>query len=140
MDRLDQLAEILHNGWWKYQVDLGIKLGPDKIDDRNEPDSTKWTHPHLTSWSSKATAEKNQDRFEAALILNAWFRGTLTTENLPELIHESWREWLKVVAVPGQQPHPHDKPYAEVHANNGGREHVIQAQRVYVHLEKTYPR
>ena len=140
MDKLDLLAEVLHNGWWKFQLDHGLRLGPDKIDERTVPAAPKaeWMHPHLVNWSGKCTTDKNQDRYEAALILHSWFNENVTEECLAEKIHESWREWLRVV---GSKNHPHNHPYKDAGAHaTDPREHSIQAKRVLEFLKENFPK
>lgn len=140
MDKLDKLAEELHNGWWKFQLSHGLKLGPDKIDERTKPAQPKknWMHPHMSAWSGKCTTDKNQDRYEAAIILHNWFAGNLTKESLAKMIHESWREWMKIT---GNHNHPHDHPFEheKAHAKDP-REHSEQADRVIRFLEFNFPK
>jgi hypothetical protein len=131
MDRVEQIAKAIHDGWWVHQLDRGVQLGP-----RTE---MRTSHPHMLPWSALDDEAKNQDRFMASIILAEWMAGTPIT---CQMIHEAWRVWEKLHA----RKHPHDKPYKEAHAAKkqtyrkkviiDDREHLRQLRRIEVLLEK----
>lgn len=123
MDRLEQIAMALHDGWWDDKQASGWKLGPRS--------TIRKTHPHMVPWSQLAESDKNQDRFIAAAILYRW-RKTGKEAN-PRLIHDLWRWWELACGHPS---HPHDRPYSDVHRHDSG-EHGLQAGRVN-HLLKSF--
>lgn len=116
VDRMEQIAEALHNGWWSHTARLpGMRLGP--RDDGGD------AHPHLAPWSAKDDGGRNQDRFQAAVLLS---RRVATFHDVtPEEIHEAWRLWVDL----HRGEHCHARPYEEVHAGDP-REHGDQAARV----------
>jgi hypothetical protein len=129
MDLLDELAETLHRGWMHYMRARGYTLGPH--------DEEKKTHPHLISWSEKEDKDKNQDRFQAAIILRAWYREDLKLEEIPKVIHESWRDWMKICGQGGVKPY--DRPFEDIHSQDP-MDHGVQAPLVYSFLQKLPPR
>lgn len=125
MDPLSQLAEVLHDGWREHMRQLGYTLG--------SRDEAKMTHPHLIPWATKTEEEKNQDRYQAAVIIRKWYHEGLAEDQIPKLIHDSWRDWMKLTGKSGTKPH--DKPYEEAHAD-GPRDHGTQAPFVWKYLQK----
>lgn len=131
MDRVEQIARAIHDGWWDHMLDNGYQLGPRTGYGKR--------HPHMLPWGSLDDESKNQDRFIASLILSEWMAGTPIT---CQMIHEAWRVWEKLHA----RKHPHDKPYKEAHAskhqtfrrkvNVDPREHQRQFRRIEIILEK----
>ncbi|MFO1004287.1 MAG: RyR domain-containing protein, partial [Planctomycetaceae bacterium] len=64
MDLVEQIAVNLHEGWMQYKKSKGVTYGPER---------TASTHPHMLKWDELPDVEsKNQDRFIAALILDAY--------------------------------------------------------------------
>ena len=86
MDKMEQIANVLHDGWWDYQVKKGRELGPQK-------DSK--THPHMVPWSALDEESRNQDRFIAAAILIDYAGGNLPLDinRVAKVIHEAWVHW-----------------------------------------------
>ena len=126
MDLLESVAAKLHEGWMVYQKSNGREFGPE----RNEK-----THPHMLSWEklSETGCEietLNQDRFQAALILDAYRQKKITRESLPEFIHSSWVTWEELHHVSGKALHKHAYSYRFVHID-GAQEHEVQATLVW---------
>src|ERR1041385_3154040 len=82
MDRVEQIAAALHDGWWEYQLLQKRILGPNR---------TKLTHPHLVPFSALDDEARNQDRFQAAVHLKNWME--TGNEVTPKDIHDAWRLW-----------------------------------------------
>jgi cation transport regulator ChaB len=120
MDKLELVAQALHEGWRSYHVATGRRYGPVR---------SATTHPHLVAWSSLDTESQNQDRFIAALLLRDWAEGRLAPGQLPAAIHDAWTCWEHLQG----NVHPHAGPFAEVHAE-GEDEHAVQAALVEVLL------
>lgn len=113
LNPLDGLAEILHDKWCEWKSGQGVP------------------HNHLGPWMNKKVHEQNQDRYQAALILHGWLSGKITRENLPEVIHETWREWMKLTGIKKS----YDRPFEEIHGpGKDAGEHPIQAPKVYEYL------
>lgn len=123
MDLVEQIAAKLHEGWMQPKIEAGFTYGPDR---------TNSTHPHLVGWNELDDIEaQNQDRFQAALILQAYSHNSITRENLPAAIHNAWVVWENLHGV----SHPHALPYEEAHAKKGPQEHAVQADLVWPILE-----
>lgn len=128
---MEQIAQAIHDGWWEYQLDRGINLGP-----RNEIMSR---HPHMLPWSALDDEAKNQDRFIASLVIAEYMASDSFT---CETLHEAWRVWEKLHGG----KHPHDKPYKAAHASKDQtfrknvrideREHAKQLRHIQKVLEK----
>jgi hypothetical protein len=58
---IDKVAEMLHNTWWKLELDKGFTLGP--------RDEAGKRHPHLIPWSAKTERERAQDYYQAVRVL-----------------------------------------------------------------------
>lgn len=125
MDKLEQVAEALHEGWREYQLRRGRIYGPNR---------TAGTHPHLVDWAGLDTESRNQDRFIAALLLRLWADRVLAATLLPAAIHDAWVTWERV----NSNAHPHAKPFAQAHGG-GPEEHELQAQRVLAILGAAAP-
>ncbi len=117
MDRLDQLATALHDGWWSYKINAGYTLGPRQERGRGR------MHPHMMPWHQLDESAKNQDRFIAALVLKRWLAGEEVTMIT---LHEAWRAWI---AIQGIASHPHDEPFKKAHATSGD-DHKWQLERI----------
>ena len=128
MDRLEQIAEALHDGWWDYRKRKGWILGPRS--------NVHKQHPHMAPWWQLNNEAQNQDRFIAAIILWHWLNtGRGVT---PKMIHETWRKWEDAHA----REHPHSIPYGQAHSHIDSNkiednEHQLQAGRVN-HLLKSF--
>lgn len=123
MDLLETIAEQLHEGWWLYKKEQGVVYGPTR---------SATTHPHLLSWDDLKDVEaQNQDRFQAALILSAWWRNELTYDTLPAAIHNAWVIWEQL----HKNNHPHAQPFAEAHPSDP-QEHAVQARLIWRLLNK----
>jgi len=116
MDKLEQIAEQIHEGWRDHEARRGRVFGSDRTDK---------THPHMVPWSQLDDESRSQDRFIAAVVLHDWSRGNLTAEQLPRAIHEAWRQWVRI----NGRAHHHAQPYEVVHPT-GSREHALQASRI----------
>lgn len=116
MDKLERVAQELHEGWREYKSERRWVYGPTR---------TSNTHPHLIAWHQLDNESQNQDRFIAAILLREFADGNLTSEILPAAIHDGWTLWERIHG----RSHPHALPYAEVHAEDPG-EHAVQAARV----------
>jgi hypothetical protein len=116
VNKLEQLAEQLHEGWREHQAGRGRVLGPAR---------TERTHPHMLPWAELDDDSRDQDRFMAAVVLDDWCRGRLSREDLPRAIHEAWRRWVGLLG----RPHPHALPFDVAHAK-GAEEHDVQARRL----------
>lgn len=123
-DRMEQLAEALHDGWWQFHRDQGWTLGPER-------DRERKIHPHLVAWSALDDSSRNQDRFEAAVLLGRW-SSDQSWRVTPTELHEAWRSWIVVHGG----DHPHAKPYADAHPQDDAQEHAAQAARVNELLER----
>jgi len=125
---LELIAELLHFGWRDYKLDAGFRYGVDR-----RPEAKQ--HPHICAWSEKNLVDRNQDRFQAALILDAWTRGEVTEANLPEKIHEVWVQWVFVVGNKSD----HATRYANAHKRpKGPEEHETQA-KLLIKVLQTIP-
>ena len=125
MDKLEQIADALHQGWLEYQRRAGRALGPER---------TPKTQPHKLPWSDLDEESRNQDRFIAAVLLADWIRGALAKDDLPRAIHETWMLWEHLHG----NSHPHAQPYPMAHAH-GPDEHALQASRIAAFLEEISP-
>jgi len=123
MDKLEKVAEQIHEGWREYQTQLGRVFGPERNDR---------THPHMIPWSQLDNESQNQDRFIAAIVLDEWSRGRLTCDQLPRAIHDTWSRWVRLQG----RTHPHANPFEIVHPT-GSDEHQLQAQRLEPLLRST---
>ena len=129
MDIIEQVAAALHEGWLCYYDAQGYKFGP--VSDR-----TAKKHAHFIPWSALDEEAKNQDRFQATVLLLAWKAGDISEINLPKQIHEVWRKWEQISRpLEGKGPHPHDGPFAEKHPSDP-EEHFTQAKHVWAVLQK----
>ena len=118
VDLVEKVGEKLHQGWMQSKKQVGVKYGAER---------TRTTHPHLVTWQELDDLEaKNQDRFQASLILNAWKKGKITEKNLPAAIHNSWVVWEEIHG----NAHPHALSYEAAHLESPG-EHAIQAGLVW---------
>jgi hypothetical protein len=126
MDRIEQIATVLHDAWWEYQIKVNKKtLSPYRSDT---------THPHLVPFSALDVEAQNQDRFQAAIHLKKWM--DTGTEITAKDIHDAWRLWQHVHA---DYRHIHDKEYDVVHGpppGKGPQEHQLQADKVNELLRK----
>jgi hypothetical protein len=126
IDRLDQIAMALHDGWWQFKSDDGWTLGS-RDDDHKK-------HPHCIAFASLPEEEnRNQDRFQAAYLLQKWFASKQPIK--PQDIHNAWQLWEH---INGNYKHKHDLPYSDADAHGGSKgeqEHKLQAERVNVLLE-----
>jgi hypothetical protein len=116
MDKLERVAERLHEAWCDYQIARGRVLGPKRTDE---------THPHLLPWARLDLEAQNQDRYIAAHLLARAAAGELVREQLPSAIHDIWVQW----EVLHGNVHPHALPFAVAHSH-GADEHPLQADRV----------
>lgn len=115
-DRVETVAQCLHDEWWKYKSEEGFVLGPTR-------DSAKKTHPHLVPWTALSTEEQNQDRFIASQLLAKHFiEGRPVT---PQSIHDAWCLWVAC----HDGCHPHLKPFSVAHARGPG-EHEAQTRKI----------
>jgi hypothetical protein len=80
MDKLEPIAEKLHEAWMEYQTKYGRVFGPER---------TPTTHPHMLPWDQLDGPSQNQDRFIAAVVLDEWARGRLAVEDVPPLSQTS---------------------------------------------------
>jgi hypothetical protein len=114
-DRIEQVAQTLHDAWWEYKRNQGFTLGP--------RDMARKTHPHLMHWESMDIESRNQERFQASVLLAP--RVQTLNDVAPSEIHEAWRLWEQV----HRRQHPHDQPFSEAHAQDVC-EHEAQAAKV----------
>jgi hypothetical protein len=120
MDRVELIAQELHDGWWEFKLAEGTSLGPRNL---------KGKHPHMVPWESLGDESRNQDRFQASLLLHNWL--ATGKEVKPEEIHQAWVLWEQL----NESNHPHAKDYATAHGEGPG-EHKFQAARVNELLRK----
>ncbi len=128
-DPLEAVAEQLHVGWRKWMLDNGYAWGPERSDDLKQ-------HPHIIAWSQKESFERNQDRFQAAIILNKWAKNEiLSEEDLARSIHQTWGAWMYIRGNPDRK-HSHLVSYEDAHIKKKGRDdHVTQAKVLYPYLQ-----
>ena len=116
MDRLEEVAAALHEGWLEFQRSHGKIYGPLR---------TCTTHPHIIAWEELDDESRNQDRFIAAVLLRDWFEGRLSRQGLAAAIHDTWARWEQLHG----NTHPHAVPFPEAHPE-GSTEHELQAARL----------
>ena len=82
-NKIEVIAKALHDGWMEYKQRVeGFSFA-------SESDWENKKHNHLVPWEylNFDVEAQNQDRFQAAMILQAWRNGKITKQNLPEKIH-----------------------------------------------------
>lgn len=121
-DKLERVAQAVHEGWREYQLARGRVYGSER---------TASTHPHLVAWAELEAEAQNQDKFIAALLLRLWIEKRLQRSSLPAAIHDSWVVWEQV----NGKSHPHAKAFAVAHSH-GAEEHDLQATKIASILEE----